>query len=126
MISFQHKGDFEKSFGFLKKLSRRNLMKNLEEYGRRGVDALSAATPQDTGATAQSWSYQIKVTDKSTTIHWLNSHLAGTIPVAILIQYGHGTRNGGYVQGRDFINPALQPIFDAMVEEIWREVAMSE
>lgn len=126
MIHFEHTGDFEKTTKFLDFLSKRNLRSRLDEYGRRGVAALSAATPKDSGETAASWSYTIDVTKNSTKIYWTNSHMAGKSPVAILIQYGHATRNGGYVQAHDFINPALMPIFEEMVAEIWEEVAMSE
>lgn len=94
----------------------------LEKYAKDGVNALASATPVGSGATSRSWDYEITQTSKGVSISWHNSNLVNGIPLAILIQYGHGTRNGGYVQGRDFINPALQPIFDRMADDVWREV----
>lgn len=94
----------------------------LERTGQKGVDALSAATPVDTGKTASSWSYEIVRGDGTATIKWLNSDVEGGCNVAMLIQYGHGTRGGTYVEGIDYINPALQPVFDEMADEVWKEV----
>ncbi|NLB48798.1 MAG: HK97 gp10 family phage protein [Erysipelotrichia bacterium] len=126
MISFHHKGDFNKTFKFFKRISRHNLRRTLEKYGQRGVVALENATPKDTGLTSRSWSYEIEMDNNSTTIHWSNSNIQKGVSIAILIQYGHGTQHGGYIQGYDYINPALRPVFEEMVEEIWREVTMSE
>jgi len=96
----------------------------LEKYGAQGVAALQAATPVDSGETREGWYYEVVKGKGYFAIHWYNSHVVepGTIPVAILIQYGHGTRSGGYVQGVDYINPAMRPIFEAMADEMWREV----
>lgn len=103
-------------------MKEKRYLENLNRYGQEGVDALTAATPRDTGTTAESWSYEIKRTNNSVTIYWNNSNAPYGVPVAVLIQYGHATRNGGYVQGIDYINPALKPIFEKMAENIWREV----
>lgn len=122
MISFRQKGDFSKTFqyfGCLKKSTRTGI---LEKYGQAGVDALSSATPVDTGVTAASWYYTIENSKGSVAIQFLNSNIQNGIPIAIILQYGHGTGTGGWVQGRDYINPAIQPIFDKMAEEVWKEV----
>ena len=123
LITFSQKGDFSKTRKFLNRLFNMQYLNVLEKYGQMGVAALSAATPVDTGKTASSWEYKIKHTMDSTTIMWDNTNLApnGT-KIAILLQYGHGTGNGAYVAGRDFINPALRPIFDKMANEVWKEV----
>lgn len=122
MITFSHKGDFKKTFNFLnrcKKLDFKDLMK----YGQMGVEALRDATPKDSGLTADSWYYQItKRKDGSVSIEFLNSNIVDGVPIAIILQYGHGTRNGGYVEGRDYINPAIRPIFDEIAENLWKEV----
>ena len=97
-------------------------MSILEHYGQKGVDALAAATPKDTGKTAESWVYQIEQTGSGWAIVWSNTNVYRGINIAIILQYGHGTGTGGYVQGRDYINPAIQPIFDEMVEKIWKEL----
>ena len=122
MISFNHKGDFKKTEDFGKRVLNHNYRSILEQYARAGVSALSSNTPVDSGNTANAWSYEIREKKGSLRISWLNSNTHNGVPVAILIQYGHATKNGGYVQGRDFINPTLQPIFDKMANEIWREV----
>ena len=124
-IKFVQKGDFKKTFKFMNKLTKGQWIKYmLEKYGQRGVQALASATPVDTGKTASSWSYEI-IDDGhgSYTIAWNNSNIVNDwANIAILLQYGHGTRNGGYVVGRDYINPAVQPIFEAMAKEAWEEV----
>ena len=122
MISFSHKGDWSKTINFLGRLKDSVQIKCLDKYGKRGVAALSAATPVDTGLTASSWSYGIERSNGSTTINFYNSNIQNGVPIAIILQYGHGTRNGGWVQGRDYINPAIQPIFDELASEAWREV----
>lgn len=120
------KGTLKKTKNFLGALTARDYLKNLHMLGRKGVAALSAATPVDTGTTAISWDYDIIDEDGVVKIVWTNTNVAdnGT-PVAVLIQYGHGTRNGGYVVGRDFINPAIRPIFDQIAEDAWTEVKRS-
>lgn len=123
VVSFKHSGNFNRTTTFLSKARTLNFRSVLSIYGEKGVEALSAATPIDTGLTANSWSYQIIHSKNLYTIAWNNSNLSdyGT-PIAILLQYGHGTQNGGYVHGRDYINPAIQPIFDKMADEAWKEV----
>lgn len=122
MITFTHKGDFTKLTMYLGKLSRTVSLKSLDKYGREGVAALASMTPVDTGKTANSWYYEIENKNGTISITFLNSNIQNGVPIAIIIQYGHGTRNGGWVQGRDYINPAIQPIFDRIVNDIWREV----
>lgn len=94
----------------------------LSKYGEMGVLALSRATPEDSGETARSWSYEIEKTGSGYSLVWKNSHVNKGVPIAIILQYGHGTRNGGYVQGRDYINPALRPIFDGIAADSWKEM----
>lgn len=122
MISIESKGDFKKTDSFLKKMTRGDIFKSLNGYGREGVHALSIATPRDSGNTADSWRYEIVSGKGYYSIIWSNTNLSDGIPVAVLIQYGHGTGNGGYVQGRDYINPAIRPIFDRIANNVWKEV----
>lgn len=123
MISFRSRGDFKKTEKFLKRSLGRDYRAILEKYGQQGVLALTAATPIDTGLTAASWDYEIIQNKGSLSVVWSNSNVKkGYCNIAIILQYGHGTRNGGYVEGRDYINPALQPVFDALAEAAWREV----
>lgn len=123
MISVKVKGDWSKTTSWLDKIISRHNFKVMEKYGREGVAALSAATPVDTGVTASSWDYRIEQTDGSISLVFVNNNKTKTdIPIVILLQYGHGNGRGGYVQGRDFINPAIQPVFDKLVEELWKEV----
>lgn len=122
MISFSNKGNFDKTSKFLNKISKINIKNLLDKYGQLGVNALSSATPISSGETAKSWGYYLTISSKSSTITWTNSHVVDGLPIAILIQYGHGTRNGGYVEGVDFINPALKHLFDNLAEEAWKEI----
>lgn len=122
MISFRQKGSFRKTERMLKKSLGRDYRLVLEKYAKQGVDALSAATPIDTGETASSWSYEIIQNGSSLSVIWKNSNIQDGVNIAIILQYGHGTRNGGYVRGKDYINPALQPIFDKMADAAWKEV----
>lgn len=122
MIEFVQKGDFEKTFKFFEKSEKISRGDILNAIGEKGVAALRSATPVDSGATASSWYYTVSKTSKGYKVTWRNSHSNRGIPIAILIQYGHGTGTGGYVQGRDFINPAIRPIFDSMAETIGREM----
>ena len=122
MISFRHKGDFSKTTGFLKNAKKAIRLSDFDKYGREGVAALASATPVDTGLTANSWYYEISNKNGSITISFNNSNIQNGVPIAVILQYGHGTRNGGWVQGRDYINPAIQPIFDAIVNNAWEEV----
>lgn len=122
MISFRQKGDFSKLTRFLERAKEAVKIGDLDKYGRAGVAALSSATPVDSGLTASSWYYEIEHKDGSSTITFNNSNIQNGVPIAIILQYGHGTRGGGWVEGRDYINPAIQPIFDEIVESAWREV----
>ena len=122
MISFRQKGDFSKLTSFLERTKETVYLGDLNKYGRQGVAALASATPVDTGKTASSWSYKIENNNGSVSISFENSNIQDGVPIAIILQYGHGTRNGGWVEGRDYINPAIQPIFDQIVNEAWKEV----
>lgn len=122
MITFRQKGSFKKTEKFLKKSFGKDYMRILKKYGEAGVDALSKATPVDTGQTASSWSYYIKKTKNYISVAWTNSHVEKGVNIAIILQYGHATRRGGYVQGIDYINPAMRPIFDSLAEHAWKEV----
>jgi hypothetical protein len=122
MITITQTGSFKNTERYLNKLSHLQLEHILNKYGTMGQNALSNATPTDTGLTSQSWSYSIDSRPGYASIRWHNSNVNRGIPIAVLIQYGHGTGTGGYVQGRDFINPAIRPIFDQLADEAWREV----
>lgn len=123
MITFTHKGSFKNTERFLSKAQALKLQSILPKYGAIGVSALAKATPVLTGLTASSWNFTTDITRWGYTISWYNTNQSGNVNIAIILQYGHGTGTGGYVQGRDYINPAIQPVFDAMVEEIWKEVS---
>lgn len=125
MISFSHKGDFSKTLGFLERAKEAIKIGDLDKYGREGVAALSSATPVKTGLTASSWYYEIERKGDSVSINFNNSNIQNGVPIAIILQYGHGTGTGGWVQGRDYINPSIQPIFDSIVERAWKEVTKS-
>ena len=122
MIKFRHKGDFSKLTSFLEKAKEAVRLGDLDKYGRQGVAALSSATPVDSGATASSWYYEIEHKQGSAAINFYNSNINKGVSIAIILQYGHGTGTGGWVQGRDYINPAIQPIFDRIANDAWREV----
>lgn len=122
MISFRHKGDLTKTSRFLERAKSLARLSTLDKYGREGVAALASATPVDSGETANSWFYEIEHSAGSSVIRFNNSHINKGVPIAIILQYGHGTGTGGWVQGRDYINPAIQPVFDRIVQEVWREV----
>ncbi len=122
MIKVTHKGDWSKTERFLNAIFRRRYLNVLEKYGKEGVNALQLATPVDTGKTASSWDYRIKYGDGVVEIEWINTNISNGINIAVILRYGHGTRNGGYVRGRDYITPAMQPIFDKMADDIFKEV----
>lgn len=122
MISFRQRGDFSKLTRYLERAKEVARIGDLDKYGRQGVAALESATPKDTGLTSKSWKYEIKQSKGSVSISFYNTNIQNGVPIAILLQYGHGTRNGGWVQGRDYINPAIQPIFDEIVKSAWKEV----
>jgi hypothetical protein len=122
MISFRQKGDFSKLTRFLEKSKEAVRLGDLDKYGREGVAALASATPVDSGLTANSWYYKIENKNGSAKISFYNSNIQNGVPIAIIIQYGHGTKNGGWVQGVDYINPAIQPIFIKIADSAWKEV----
>ena len=122
MIVVKHKGDLSKTTKYLQRMSKFDCKKILERYAQEGVKALETATPVDTGLTAKSWGYEISIAKGSYSITFTNSNVIDGVPIAIILQYGHGTRNGGWVKGVDYINPSLQPIFDKIANDAWREV----
>lgn len=121
-ITFRSKGNFSKTDRYFQKILKAIHLGILDRYGRKGVNALSSATPIDSGETAASWYYTTSYTEDSASLIFSNSHINKGVPIAIILQYGHGTGTGGYVQGRDYINPAIQPIFDKLASEAWKEV----
>jgi hypothetical protein len=122
MITFRQQGDFSKLTKYLEKAKAAAKLSILDKYGQEGVAALASATPVESGLTASSWYYKVEHNSGSATIGFYNSHINKGVPIAIILQYGHGTRNGGFVQGRDYINPAIQPVFDKIANEAWKEV----
>ena len=122
MISFRQKGDFSKLTRYFEKVKEAARLSILDKYGREGVAALASATPVESGKTVDSWYYEVKRQNGSATISFYNSNVNEGVPIAIILQYGHGTGTGGWVEGRDYINPAIQPIFDKLTEEAWKEV----
>ena len=122
MIIFRQKGDFSKLSRYLEQVKEAARIGVLDKYGREGVAALASATPVESGKTAGSWYYEIKRQNGSVSIIFKNSNINKGVPIAIILQYGHGTGTGGWVEGRDYINPAIQPIFDRIADEAWREV----
>lgn len=124
MIRFRHKGDFRHAEVFFNKAKNRTaVVEILRRYGQKGVDALSADTPKDTGETASLWSYEVVRTGAGYSLFWNNASINDGVNIAVILQYGHGTGTGGYVRGVDYINPAIRPIFDQIAEEAWKEVA---
>lgn len=125
MISFTQKGNFSHMENFLASMKRKNYLSDLNKYGLQGIAALESATPKDSGKTAYSWRYEIEQIGSRSTIYFYNDNVNNGVNIAIILQYGHGTGSGGYVQGRDYINPAIQPIFDQITEAAWNEVTSS-
>ena len=122
MVTFKHKGNFERTDRLLKGAKEKKYLKVLDKYGQEGVAALAAATPTDSGLTAESWDYKIQNGSGGYKIMWTNSNVNDGVPIAIIIQYGHGTGTGGYVQGREYINPAMRSVFDNIADKAWEEV----
>lgn len=122
MVRFSQKGDFSKLTSYFERLKEVVKLGDLDKYGREGVAALASATPIDSGLTANSWRYEIENRNGSIKIGFYNSNIQNGVPIAIILQYGHGTRNGGWVQGRDYISPSIQPIFDKIANDAWRGV----
>lgn len=125
MIRVTCKGDHGKTKRFLNRAVNGALIQNLNKYGERGVLALSKNTPVDTGKTAASWQYKVTKKGSSYQIHWSNTNVNKGVNIALILQMGHGTRNGGYVQGIDYINPAMKPVFDQIANDAWKEVTTS-
>ena len=121
-ITFKHRGNFNRLERFLNKLMGQEYLNMLDRYGQIGVNALASATPVDTGLTASSWTYEIERSSSNTIISWHNTNVNKNVNIAVILQYGHGTGTGGYVQGRDYINPSMRPVFDKIAEEAWKEV----
>lgn len=122
MIEISSSGSFDNLEAFLGRMSKGDIFASLEHYGQEGVNALAGATPSDSGFTGSRWSYEVVRDGRSYSIIWSNNNVVEGRPVAILLQYGHATRTGGYVEGRDYINPALQPIFDRIAADVWKVV----
>ena len=122
MIGFRQKGDFSKTSSFLQRMKQMQIRNVLERYGQAGVAALASATPVDSGLTASSWYYKVETTGTSSKLVFCNSNVQNGVPIAIILQYGHGTGTGGWVEGRDYINPALKPIFYKIKNDVWGEV----
>lgn len=122
MITFKIKGDYKRAERYFKRLTQKKYFQILDKYGKQGVEALAAATPKDTGRTADSWRYEIETGPNSSSIIFVNDNINKYVNIAVILQYGHATRNGGWVEGRDYINPAVQPLFDEMVKKAWEEV----
>lgn len=126
MISFKHSGGFDNLERLMEKFQVYDYVYILNSLGKKGVEALSAATPVDSSLTSKSWSYDFEKTKNSLVMRWYNSNVVNGVPIAIILQYGHGTGTGGYVEGRDYINPAIQPIFDEIAMAVWKEVLNNE
>lgn len=122
LFKLTSKGDFTRTFKFLNRMQNFKIESILERYAQEGVSALASATPVDSGTTANSWGYEIEYSGESATIYWTNTNANKGVVIAVILQYGHGTGTGGYVQGRDYINPAMRPVFDQIADAAWREV----
>lgn len=122
LVSFTVTGSTQRTEAFLKKMAKGDLFSSLDAAAQQGVSALIAGTPVDSGLAADSWSYEIERSSTETTIKWLNNDVENGFPVAIMLQYGHGTGTGGYVAGRDYINPAMKPVFDRIADQVWKAV----
>ena len=122
IISFKTKGDFKKTNKMLHTIIEKHYVRKLRRFGEIGVQALASATPKDSGETASSWSFEIQETSGRLGVYWKNNNFNDGVNIAIILQYGHGTNNGGYVEGIDYINPAIRPIFQRMADEAWKEI----
>lgn len=122
MISFKHKGDFTKTTNFLKRTNKLDMFSLLNKYGQEGVSALSANTPVESGLTANSWDYRVVKNAGSYSLQWFNNNIEKGVKIAVILQYGHATRNGGWVEGIDYINPSLAPVFNKIADDAWKEV----
>jgi hypothetical protein len=122
MISVKVTGSWDTIGRYLEGIKRKKYVRIIQKYGEKGVEVLSQATPKDTGLTASMWRYVVKTDNNGTALEFHNDHINKGVNIAIILQYGHGTGTGGWVEGRDYINPAIQPLFDELVEELWKEV----
>lgn len=122
MVKLTYKGDYHRTRKFLRRNSHMQIRQLIRQYAYEGLERLRDATPKDTGITASMWEYEVNYTNSGAEVVYKNNSNSNGIPIVILLQYGHGTRNGAYVQGRDFINPAIQPLFDKIADVIWTEV----
>ena len=122
MFKVTSEGNSDKTMKYLQKMKKIDFKPILSKYGQMGVSALSAATPRDDGSTAASWGYEIVNEHGSVTLYWTNTDQNAGVYIAVILQYGHGTGTGGYVAGRDYINPAIRPVFDQIADAAWREV----
>ena len=123
LVVMKQSGSLKNFEGFLYKNRKKRIYQLLNEYGKQGVELLRDATPVDTGKTATGWDYEIEVNSQGISLYWVNNNVNEGVPIAILIQYGHATRSGSYVQGVDYINPALSPLFESMATKLWKEVS---
>ena len=123
MITISSKGSFSNTEKFLKRSIISNYNSIFEKYGKEGVRLLSSATPVDTGKTSESWTYEVKKSKSGISIEWSNSNVVNGVQIAVIIQYGHGTQNGAYIQGQDYINPVIKPLFDILTNDIWKDVS---
>lgn len=121
-FSLETIGTWQNTESWLKRMSKGDIFKTLDQYGKMGVEALAQATPKESGETAGAWSYRTSISGSRAKIEWLNNHVNQGVNIAVILQYGHGTGTGGYVQGRDYINPAIRPVFDKITESVWKEV----
>ncbi len=124
VISFRQTGDFRKTERLLSGLIGARALRKMHKYGEQGVVALQNATPRDSGDTASAWTYEIVQAPGRTAIYWKNSHVENGVNIAIILRYGHATRNGGFVEGKDYISPAIRPVFEKMADEVWKEVVL--
>lgn len=122
MIVISSKGNFQNTEKFLKRMSKGEIFRSLQKYGQEGVSALSSVTPTESGRTASSWDYEVRIRRGSASIVWKNTNTVKGTNIAIILQYGHGTGTGGYVQGRDYINPAIKPVMDRIANDVWKEL----
>jgi hypothetical protein len=123
LITISSKGSFSNTEKFLKRSIISNYNSIFEKYGKEGVRLLSSATPVDTGKTSESWTYEVKKSKSGISIEWSNSNVVNGVPIAIIIQYGHATQNGAYIQGQDYINPVIKPLFDKLTDNLWKDVS---
>lgn len=121
-IEFKHTGNFSKTLQFLNIITNKQYLNRLNEYGLEGVKALASVTPKRTGLTAASWTYEITEANGKVTMSWTNTNIQNGVPIAVILDYGHGTGRGTYVQGRHYISPAIQPVFDKIANDVWKEV----